>query len=123
MQPLRDRQSGRFLTSLLAFALAVFSFLLPAASASTASTHACCVRLKSACPAPMLQCCARPVPNRTPQGVPPPTSSAPSPDPVALLTVASTPPAPMHEVLCSVIGPPHTAVPPLLYLRHSSLLV
>ena len=41
MQPLRDRQSGRFLTSLLAFALAVFTLVGPVPVAA-GNPHGCC---------------------------------------------------------------------------------
>jgi len=121
MQPPRDRQSGRFLTSLLAFALAVFTLVAPARVAA-ANPHACCAHMATPCPQATLQCCL-PAPSRPTQAPPPQVSSAPAPDLAPLLPIASAPPPSLENLVLLIAGTPPVGAPPPLYLLHASLLV
>ena len=121
MQPLRDRQSGRFLTSLLAFALAVFTFVGPVPVVA-GNPHGCCRHMAPPSPVTTVQCCL-PAPARPTQAPPPQVSSAPAPDLAPLLPIASAPPPSLEILLPPIAGTVPVGAPPPLYLLHASLLV
>jgi copper/silver efflux system protein len=105
MQHIRDRQSGRLMTSLLALALAAFTFVSPG-QAAAANLHACCARLAKACPMTTLQCCEPSAPARPTQAPPPQVSSAPAPDLAPLLPAAAVPPPATAIIAPLVANPP-----------------
>ena len=121
MQPLRDRQSGRFLTSLLAFALAVLTLVGPVPVAA-GNPHGCCRHMGAPSPVTTVQCCL-PAPTRPTQAPPPQVSSAPAPDLAPLLPIASVPPPSFEVLLPPMAGAMPVGAPPPLYLLHASLLV
>jgi hypothetical protein len=110
------------MTSLLAVALAAFTFVSPGQAAAT-NVHACCARLAKACPMTTLQCCEPSAPTRPTQAPPPQVSAAPAPDLAPLLPAAAVPPPATVIVGPLVANPLRGVAPPLLYLLHESLLV
>lgn len=120
MQHKRDGTPSRFMTSLLAVALAVFTLATPPAIAS--GPHDCCKRMGHTPGGTTVQCCmpARPEP---PRSTPPAQGPAvPSPDLAPLLPALATPVPPVVATL--VVAPPSLLVaPPPIYLLNATLLV
>jgi hypothetical protein len=122
MQQRRDRKPRRFMTSLLAVALAVSALVVPAA-ASAASVHACCTRVAGEHPV-SIKCCRPDERDRTPEPTPPPrAATAPAPD-LAVPLPAHAAMVPLNAILGAAVAwfRPLVASPPL-YLLHSTLLV
>jgi hypothetical protein len=121
MQRRCDRQPGRLMTSLLAVALAVSTLAVPA---SASDAHACCHRVAPACPVTSIQCCTMGQRDRTPEPAPASRASVvASPDLASPAPVAGTPPAFRAAARQAIQIVRRLTSPPLLYLRHSTLLV
>lgn len=119
MQRMRDRQPGRFVTSLLAFALAVCS-LAPPALGST--PHDCCKRMGRPASATTVQCCmpARP---ESPRSTSPAQGPAvPAPDFTPLPPVFAAP-VPAIVTTPVVARPGLLVTAPSIYLLNATLLV
>jgi hypothetical protein len=110
------------MASLLALALAVSTFAVPA-SAATPTVSLCCLRMASHCPIVALQCCGPEVPDR-PLPTPPPTGqTAPTPGLTPLIPASSVIPVPVVPAEPPILALRQLVDPPRLYLLHATLLV
>ena len=122
MQPRRDQQSSQWMASLLALALAVSTFAVPA-RATTSGISPCCLRMGGHCPVVALQCCGPEEPDRPLPTPPPSGQTAPTPDLTPLIPAASVIPAPVAPAEPPVLSLRQLVDPLPLYLLHATLLV
>jgi hypothetical protein len=115
----RDQKPGRFMTSVLAIALAASTFAIPA-SAATIGTPACCMHMGATCPLIVLTCCRTDRPSPTSQAPLPQAPAAPVPD---LVPVPASPPPVFDSAAIVLERIGRLGTPPPLYLLHSTLLV
>ena len=115
----RDRKSGRFMTSVLAIALAVSTLSLTPAAA-TPSAPPCCVRMGASCPLIKITCCGTERPDRAPLAPLPQAPATPAPDLVPLAFSAQPSFDPAVVVAATSV---RLDTSPPLYLLHSTLLV
>jgi hypothetical protein len=116
----RDGKPSRFMTSVLAFALAVSTLIAPSALAR--GEHDCCKRA-SAPSHSALQCCMPDRPEQTPRQAPPQAPTTPAPELLPLLPVAASVPPLLVPMALAIACPGRMVATAPLYLLHATLLV
>jgi len=110
------------MATLLALALAVSTFTVPASVAASAISP-CCLRMAGHCPLITIQCCGPEVPDRPAQTPPRTGPTVPTPDLTPLLPVAAVVPAPVVPAEPPILSLRQLVDLPRLYLLHATLLV